>query len=44
LTLGPVQLRWADGQWYPMRRSFGDWDLVGAPDPDPLVAAERARG
>ncbi|HSK54390.1 MAG TPA: SWIM zinc finger family protein [Jiangellales bacterium] len=45
VTLGPAQLRWgADGQWYPMRRSFGDWDLTGPPDPDPVVAAERARG
>jgi hypothetical protein len=44
VTLGPVQLRWADGQWYPMRRSFGDWDLVGPPNPDPGVAAVHARG
>jgi len=45
VTQGDVQLRWGpDDQWYGLRRRQGVWDLVGPPDPDPVVAAARARG
>ncbi len=45
VTLGDIQLRWGpDEQWYGMRRRHGVWDLAGPPDPDPGIAAGRARG
>lgn len=36
LTSGDIQLRLGqDGLWYRFGRSFGGWDLVSAPSPDP---------
>jgi uncharacterized Zn finger protein len=44
VTRADVQLRRGrDGQWYGLCRRHGGWETAGAPDPSPVVAAERAR-